>query len=237
MNPIALLAFQAHARAEFPRECCGVIAVIGGRERYMRCRNIAESVSHFIIHPEDYATAEDAGEIVAICHSHPNMPPLPSEADRAGCESSGLTWHILNVHRDGVGPLHSFDPSGYEAPLLGVPFAHGVHDCYTLIQRYYRHTLDIALPDFAHEEKWWEKGQNLYMENFGKAGFVLAEDPLREHDVILMKLASPVPNHAAVYLGNNQVMQHIMNRLSSRDIYGGWFQKITVTHVRHRSLL
>ena len=236
MNPIILLAFQAHARAEFPRECCGLIVVIRGRERYLRCRNMAESSVHFIMDPDDYAAAEDAGEIVGICHSHPNLAAIPSEADLAGCESSGIEWHILNVHGAGCGALHSFRPSGYVAPLLGVPFVHGVHDCYTLIQRYYKRTLGIGLPDFEHEEKWWEKGQNLYLDNFEKAGFVRADD-LREHDVILMQLAAPVPNHAAVYLGNNQMMQHIMNRLSSRDVYGGWYQKITVGQVRHRSLI
>lgn len=236
MMPGALAMFQAHARREFPRECCGLIGVVNGKERYVPCRNLSESAEHFILHPADYAAAEDLGEITGICHSHPNIAAIPSEADLAGCEASGIEWHILNVHAEGVGALTSFKPSGYVAPLLGVPFTHGVHDCYSLVQRYYWQTLGIVLPDFVHDEKWWEKGQNLYLENFEKAGFVRVDD-LREHDVILMKLASPVPNHAAVYVGNNQIAQHIMNRLSSRDVYGGWYQKITFCFVRHRSLL
>lgn len=236
MMPITLMAFQGHARAEFPRECCGLIVVMHGKERYVRCRNISESAEHFILHPADYAAAEDLGEIIAICHSHPNIAAIPSEADLAGCEASDIEWHILNVHAEGVGALYSFKPSGWTAPLLGLPFSHGVHDCYSLVQRYYRQELDIDLPDFARDEKWWEKGQNLYLENFEKAGFVQVDD-LHEHDGILMKLASPVPNHAAVYVGNNQIVQHIMNRLSSRDVWGGWYQKIAVAFVRHRSLL
>lgn len=236
MNPLTLILFQGHARAEFPRECCGLVVVVKGKERYVRCRNLAEGVGHFILHPDDYAAAEDLGEIIAICHSHPNIPATPSEADLAGCEASGLEWHILNVHAEGCGALHSFRPSGYKAPLLGLPFSHGVHDCYSLIQRYYQQELGIMLPDFVRAERWWEKGDNLYLDNFEHAGFVVVDD-LREHDGILMKLASPVPNHAAVYLGNNQIMQHVMNRLSSRDVYGGWYQKITVAYVRHRSLL
>ena len=144
-------------------------------------------------------------------------------------------WHIINVHAEGCGVMYSFSPSGYVAPLLGVPFVHGVHDCYSLIQRYYKATLGITLPDYAREEQWWLKGRNLYLDNFVSAGFARVDD-LREHDVILMKIASEVPNHAAVYIGNNQIMQHVLNRLSSRDVWGGWYQKISVGFLRHKAL-
>jgi proteasome lid subunit RPN8/RPN11 len=236
MDTIASMAFQAHARAEFPRECCGILLVVKGKERYLRCRNISASSVHFILHPEDYAAAEDLGEVIGICHSHPNLAAIPSEADLAGCESSGIEWHILNVHSEGCGALHSFRPSGYVAPLLGVPFVHGVHDCYSLIRRYYQQELEIMLPDYDRDERWWDKGHNLYLENFAEAGFVQV-DELQPHDVILMKLASPVPNHAAVYVGNNQIVQHVMNRLSSRDVWGGWYQKISTHYLRHKMLI
>lgn len=237
MNEFTLKLFRAHAVAEFPRECCGVIVVVNGKERYVRCRNIAAAPdAHFILHPEDVAAAEDLGELVAVCHSHPNEPPAPSDADRQGCEDSGVEWHILNVHAEGPGALHSFKPSGWQAPLLGLPFSHGVHDCYSLIRRYYRQELKIELPDFARDDNWWHKGQNLYLDNFESAGFVRV-DALRTHDVVLMKLHSPVPNHAAVHAGGNIILQHLMGRLSSRDVYGGWYREITTHILRHRSQL
>ena len=45
-----------------------------------------------------------------------------------------------------------------------------------------------------------------------------------------MQVASPVPNHAAVYLGDGLILHHLQGRLSSRDVYGGYWQKIT-THI------
>src|SRR5260364_213270 len=50
------------------------------QEHYVPFCNLAASDAHFILHPEDYAAAEEAGEVVCIVHSHPNLPPLPSEA-------------------------------------------------------------------------------------------------------------------------------------------------------------
>lgn len=237
MNEFTLNLFRAHARAEFPRECCGLLVVRDGKPRYLRCRNVAETPdAHFIMHPEDYAAAEDLGEVIGICHSHPNVPAIPSEADLQGCEDSGVEWHILNVHAEGAGALYSFKPSGWQPPLLGLPFTHGVHDCYSLIRRYYRQELQIELPDFHRDENWWHKGQSLYLDNFESAGFVRVGD-LRPHDVILMQLHSPVPNHAAVHAGDNIILQHLMGRLSSRDVYGGWYRQITTHYLRHRSLL
>ncbi|KLB50036.1 Mov34/MPN/PAD-1 family protein, partial [Xanthomonas euvesicatoria] len=87
---------------------------------------------------EDYAAAEDAGQIVALVHSHPNASAHASDADKAMCEASGLTWHIISVGQvDGVpecGEVQTIQPSGYVAPLVGRQFAHGVLDCYTLVR-------------------------------------------------------------------------------------------------------
>lgn len=86
-----------HARAESPRESCGLLVRRGRRRLYLACRNIApEPTETFIIEPEDWADAEDASdEILAVIHSHPGGVPEPSGADQESCTLSELTWHIL----------------------------------------------------------------------------------------------------------------------------------------------
>lgn len=78
----------AHARAEAPKECCGVIATRDGAAVAVhRVRNVAANPkSAYHMDPmEQYRVmrgVEDAGdEVGAIYHSHPRTAPEPSLTD------------------------------------------------------------------------------------------------------------------------------------------------------------
>jgi proteasome lid subunit RPN8/RPN11 len=55
-----LTAIRAHALTSYPAESCGLVCVVRGKERYIPCRNMAETASeHFVMSAQDYADAED----------------------------------------------------------------------------------------------------------------------------------------------------------------------------------
>ena len=222
----------AHAEKEQPRECCGLAVVVKGRLKYWPCRNIGPA-GEFFPDPKDSTEAEDTGEVVGICHSHVYEAPVPSDADRVMCEQSGLPWLIVNWP---TGSHQILEPTGYKLPLIGRKFTHGVVDCYSLIKDYFSQTLGIALPDFERSDNWWLAGQNLYLDHFAEAGFVEVKE-VQKHDMLLMQVASPVPNHGAIYIGDGQIIQHCYGRLSSRDIYGGYWRKVTSHILRHEEFL
>lgn len=227
---------REHAAKEYPRECCGVVIIEKGRQKYVPCRNIAErSDQEFVIDPADWAAAEDRGEIVEVVHSHPDASATPSEADKTGCERSGLPWSIVSWPG---GALHTISPQGYRAPFVGRPFSYGVLDCYQLIRDYYQDRLNIILADVFRVDEWWLRGQDLFRDRAAEIGFhpVTDKDALQAHDVILMQVGSTVPNHGAIWLGDGTILHHQMDRLSSRDVFGGWFKKIHVCTYRHEKV-
>ena len=131
------------------------------------------------------------------------------------------------------GEIVSLEPSGFVAPLVGRPFSHGVLDCYALIRDWYKQERGIELPDFERRDEWWLHGQDLYMQNFAAAGFAPITGPMQVGDVVLMQIRSPVANHAGVYIGNGHIMHHVARRMSSRDVYDGYWQENTRMVVRY----
>jgi proteasome lid subunit RPN8/RPN11 len=234
-TPEIIQAVAAHAAQESPKEACGLVIVFKGRKSYIPCTNATEvGGDRFLIPAEEYAAAEDKGEIIGICHSHPFISPEPSQADRCSCEITKLPWLIVNHP---IGSYSIIEPSGYKAPLVGREFSHGVLDCYQLCKDYYEVEHGIQIPHYDRAELWWEKGMNLIVDNFKEAGFSqIEESELKPGDAILLQLGATVPNHAAIYVGDNLILHHVTNRLSSRDVYGGYWRKAATTFLRHKSL-
>lgn len=253
-------AIKAHALAEYPREIVGFVVAKGRKELYVPGVNVAaDPEAYFMTRPDDWAAAEDLGDVIAFVHSHPNMPSTPSQADRVACEAMAehvkpLEWLIVSVMPGEAAPqvagIESFCPDGYQAPLIGRQFFHGVLDCYTQVQDYFLREQAIELPSFEREDGWWEGEQELYLDNFEKAGFVEVSDGPRVGDVILMQLRSDRVNHAGVFLGSeplktapnlhpvpNAMLHHAYGYLSERVPYGGYWEQITRKVVRHKELM
>jgi len=228
---------KRHAEECMPRECCGLALLKKGRLLYQPCTNLASHAGQFALDPKAWAEAEDDPHvtIVGVCHSHVFIPPEPSAADRTECARSGLPWLIVNVPN---GDHVQLEPDANAiTPLLGRVFVHGVHDCYSVIRDYYSQRLGLDIPDFERGDQWWLHGGNLYLDGFEQAGFMRVDDAPRAHDVLLMQVASPVPNHAAIMQPDGTIIQHCAGRLSSCDVYGGYWQKACTHVLRHQSLL
>lgn len=242
MKLITLKAAQQHAADCYPNESCGLIVMADDGERYIPCENSHSNKSeHFRISGENFADAEEIGEILAVVHSHPNAAATPSHADRVQCELSDLPWHVISIGMVDETPTFGIpgycEPCGFEAPLEGRQFAHGILDCFTLFKDFLWREYGIRVSEYEREDDWWDKGQELYsMDRLNAEGFFQITDEIRRGDIILMNVRSKVPNHAGVYLGDGQMLHHLHGRLSRRENYGGYWAERTVYVVRHKDM-
>ncbi|WP_025740850.1 C40 family peptidase [Salinivibrio socompensis] len=208
-----------HARAAAPAECCGLIVKKGDDHVYWPARNVAaDPVSHFEIDADDWIDAENAGEVIALVHSHPNGPRHLTSLDRINQVKTGLDW-LLAVDNT---VLH-FPPVPH---LLHREFEHGVTDCYTLFRDAYA-LCGVEMDDFHRPDDWWKGELDLYVDNIESQDFERIDGEPQIGDVILIQLQSNKANHAAIYLGNQQILHHLPKRLSGRDLYSGYWLKHT----------
>lgn len=219
-----IVAAIKHAEKEYPKESCGL--VVDGV--YRPYTNSAEDPLHdFRISPQGYAGAMRAGTIQAVIHSHPEGQDCPSENDMAHQMASNLPWCIIPFVVSSGNAIVSkpfwFGDQCPTQPLLRRQFRHGVLDCYSIIRDWFKLKRDIQLVDCAREDEWWLHGKNYYLDKFKEAGFAQIDlYDVERDDVILAQIASPVPNHAAIYLGNNLIIHHLVNRLSAREPASRW---------------
>lgn len=239
MNKTIKNQFLKHAKEQMPREACALGVVVKGRLRLFICPNQSENMDEFCISADDWIKAEELGTIACIIHSHVDCSNLPSVADKVACEHIGLPWYIVSLVDDS---WNEIVPTGYVPDLIGREFYHGVVDCYTLCSDWYKINRNIDLPHFHRKDDWWANGENLYVDNFESAGFEklptidgeLDFASAQPGDAFLMQIQSDVPNHAAIYLGDGVIIHHLHGRLSSRDVFGGYYQKHTTHILRYK---
>lgn len=119
-----------------------------------------------------------------------------------------------------------FFPDRYfeNTPLIGRPFLHGLFDCYTLVKDYYKRNFNLILPtNLQRTWEWWNTGSNLYLEHANSYGFEEVAD-IKKHDLLVMALTSPVPNHGAIYLGDNKILHHVAGRFSTIENFGSVYK-------------
>ena len=117
----------AHARAEAPKEACGLVAGRNARAtRVIRCTNAhPAAVTRYTIDPREQLRAfrdmEGNGEdLVAIYHSHPATQAYPSPTDRAEAHYPKAVYVLVSL-RDATPDVRAFqirDGWVREVPLV-----------------------------------------------------------------------------------------------------------------------
>ena len=230
-----------HAKEQDPKESCGLLLNIRGKEKYFPCQNLAIT-SHqcFIMNPEDFVAGDSLGEIIGIVHSHPTTPPVASEADKISCEESNLPWYIVNPKTEVWG---YYEPCGFKAPLLGRPWVWGITDCLSLVEDWYLQEKGITFkkatrpltPEIFHENPQ-SKEDGDFNNYLNTAGFRLLEpnEKLQNGDVLAMSILGKGLNHVGIFL-DGDVLHHLGDRLSCKEPYNPWLLKCTGGRYRYAS--
>ena len=104
----------SHAKAEYPRECCGILLgeCTNGRKtvsKLIQTENTANGTAHFQIDPLAVAKAEQGPfEILGFYHSHPDCEAIPSAEDVLHM-IAGHSYLIISVRNGECSDMRSFE--------------------------------------------------------------------------------------------------------------------------------
>lgn len=230
----------------YPEEACGLIySDTKGKPHFVECKNASLEPKHnFLIDPNEYLEIEKLGEIIGCWHTHCNVEPHPSSADKQGAINTQVPWFIGSVFGDeypkefkGLNRVEVDE--NYEAPLLGRVYVFGVFDCFSLMRDYYKRELHIELPELPRSERIWASEPD-YMAKQAVQNFDLVRMPEGESpmvgDLFFIQTGLEGADHIGIYLGDDRILHQMRNRLSRVDTYGGsYWQEHTLSHWRHKS--
>jgi proteasome lid subunit RPN8/RPN11 len=104
----------AHAHAEFPSECCGLLAGRGDRvELLFRGRNVDHSPYTYSLDPQEqlrfFKDMDARGlELVGIYHSHTQSPAYPSRTDVAKALYPDAAYVIVSLQDERTPTMRAF---------------------------------------------------------------------------------------------------------------------------------
>lgn len=243
----------ACAIQESPKEMCGYIVQDEHSTFFYQAENViphnpkwnSSPTEAFAIDIQERAHVESLGEILAMVHSHTQANDCNgklefSSIDKAACNRGDIPWLLVTLPDQQIQVLQ---PNPNEiVPLLGREWFYGVNDCYSLLRDAIAEA-GVKLNDYPRvsladqESPDW----NLYQDNFARENFVEIDlfSDLQRYDLLFMQINSTKINHAGILMepDKNIFYHHLVNRLSSADVFGGYWQRYTVKIVRHRTLL
>lgn len=111
------LEAEIYAKAQAPKESCGIYTLINGQEKFWPCKNIADDQENFFaLDPEDWAACEDqGGEILGVFHSHPEGTSKLSKTDEISCEHIGYPYYIYSIKEK---TWNDYKPDSWQQPKL-----------------------------------------------------------------------------------------------------------------------
>ena len=215
---------EQHFKKEYPREGCGVLAVVKGKKQCFPVKNIANNNDDFVMDSDEYIKIMLTSDIIGIVHNHIDASPEPGETDIQQCNVLGIPYYIFSYPEM---ELKVLQPENNYTDLYGREYKFGTVDCFEAM-RDYLITKNITIPPRAlFEDDWYDKGLDYFSSEVIKSwgGQPVDLDKIQENDVLIFRVQEIVNNHCGVYIGNDIFYHHAVNRLSCREsLYPFWYQ-------------
>ena len=118
--------------------------------------------------------------------------------------------------------------------LIGRQWDYGRSDCFSLVREWFS-LKGVAIPDFDRPADL-DSCESLFLAEAEACGFFQVEfDRRRPGDVLIMRLGTMAPMHAAILLENEQILHQRQNSLSAVEPLRQYYVSRVAAVFRHDS--
>lgn len=120
--------------------------------------------------------------------------------------------------------------------IIGKEWQYGTQDCYGLLRQYYE-LLGVMLPDFERPKNL-ETTDSIFLRYAKALNFErVTMESRQESDVLLMRLGTRTPMHAAIYLSGDRILHQRVNSISAIEPFRRYYRDRLVAVYRHATCL
>ena len=118
--------------------------------------------------------------------------------------------------------------------LIGKQWDYGQNDCFSLVREWFN-LQGVAIPDFERPADI-ESCESLFLVEADSCGFFQVElDRRKPGDVLIMRLGTMAPMHAAILLENEQILHQRQDSLSAVEPLRQYYMKRVAAVFRYDS--
>jgi hypothetical protein len=169
-------------------------------------------------------------KIYYIYHSHTNENCDFSETDKVCSENLNLPIILYNIKKN-IFKIHN--PIKIQDDFIGRYYQYGKHDCFTLIQEFYKKEKSIELK--YNEEFYLKSLQQIDIKSeiykfIINNDFKVIDDKesLELHDILLIDIFGENEiKHFALYMGQNKILHQPINTFSKIENYCNFYKRRT----------
>ncbi|QBX68330.1 NlpC/P60 family protein [Serratia quinivorans] len=224
-----------HIADSAPDMICGILSPDDNNSGFKPCVNASPAPEQGAIIDADFLrTLRDSHEITHVICSVPDalshdVADYQEMSDRDGLPYLLVLWPSLQC-------LNIFPQS--ELEYENRPYIYGQYDCYSLIRDYLLREKGFVLNDYPREVYSIDSGKNIFEVQAPEEGFVRVEDAsLQSGDILVFNLPSTRLQHAAVYIGNGQMLHHLPPGQSRQETCSESWKKRISSVWRHQNLI
>ena len=107
--------------------------------------------------------------------------------------------------------------------LVGKEFVYGQQDCFSLLRQFYA-LRGIDLPDYERPHDL-STSDSIFLDQAATYGFKSVPLETRQlGDVLIMRLGTRTPMHAAIYIPDDKILHQRHGSLSALEVFGRYYR-------------